>query len=200
MGGGGGGYGDPLERAPASVVRDHRLGLCSRASAEDLYGIAFNGQDDGIDETATERRRAAIRATRLAEAKPADAAVRRPSGCEGARPVATAAIGDAFSGVEHDGVRLHTCHRCGTVYGPIHVDPKRYALAREVAITQLSHWNRFGEVDGVKIVEFYCPGCALMIATQVRKNGDLILWDMSYATPGDDEAARRDGDGVERGP
>ena len=200
VGGGGGGYGDPLERAPASVARDQRLGLCSRASAEDLYGIAFNGHDDTIDETATERRRAALCAARLAEANPADATARRPSGYEAARPLAAAAIGDAYAAVELDGVRLHTCRRCGTTYGPLHVDPKRYALVREVAITQTSHWNRFGLVDGVKILEFYCPGCALMIATQVRKNGDAILWDMSYATPTGDEAARRDGDGGGSGP
>jgi N-methylhydantoinase B len=43
---GGGGYGSPLERNPASVVRDVREGWVSRARAEAVYGVALT---DGLE-------------------------------------------------------------------------------------------------------------------------------------------------------
>ena len=42
---GGGGYGSPLARDPALVVRDLRAGLISRDQAEALYGIRFAADD-----------------------------------------------------------------------------------------------------------------------------------------------------------
>jgi N-methylhydantoinase B len=60
---GGGGYGDPLLRAPALVAEDVRLGLVSAAAAAEFYGVAL--ADDGAPDAAgTEARRAAIRASR----------------------------------------------------------------------------------------------------------------------------------------
>jgi N-methylhydantoinase B len=40
---GGGGYGDPLERAPERVTRDIELGLISRARARNVYGVISRG-------------------------------------------------------------------------------------------------------------------------------------------------------------
>ncbi|MDR3517499.1 MAG: hydantoinase B/oxoprolinase family protein [Azospirillaceae bacterium] len=47
VGPGAGGYGDPLRRAPASVLRDVRKGAVSRDRAERDYGVIIG--DDGID-------------------------------------------------------------------------------------------------------------------------------------------------------
>jgi N-methylhydantoinase B len=44
--GGGGGYGDPLDRDPARVVDDVRNGYVSVEAARDIYGIVVN--DDGV--------------------------------------------------------------------------------------------------------------------------------------------------------
>lgn len=46
-----------------------------------------------------------------------------------------------------------------------------------------SEWNRYGLVGDVKIVEFCCPGCALMIGVQVRKKEDPPFWDLSLRAP-----------------
>jgi N-methylhydantoinase B len=54
--GGGGGYGDPLERDPASLARDVREGYVSRAVAESVYGAVF-GEGTGLDLEATAARR-----------------------------------------------------------------------------------------------------------------------------------------------
>jgi N-methylhydantoinase B len=49
---GGGGYGDPREREPASVLRDVALGYVSAEAARRDYGIAIRA-DGTLDETAT---------------------------------------------------------------------------------------------------------------------------------------------------
>jgi N-methylhydantoinase B len=54
---GGGGYGDPLERDPALVLNDVRLGKVSPAHAEAAYGVVLHGGQ--MDLEATRRARAA---------------------------------------------------------------------------------------------------------------------------------------------
>ncbi len=53
---GGGGYGDPLERDPAAVMRDLRLGWVSPRAAAETYGVLLT-KDGGLDEAATAARR-----------------------------------------------------------------------------------------------------------------------------------------------
>jgi N-methylhydantoinase B len=59
----GGGYGDPVERSAAEVLRDHRYGSVTLETAERLYGVLI--RDEEVDEKATEERRAAILTARL---------------------------------------------------------------------------------------------------------------------------------------
>ena len=56
---GGGGYGSPLERAPARVQCDLDEGWISRRRAEQVYGVVV-GRDKQIDLEATKRRRLAM--------------------------------------------------------------------------------------------------------------------------------------------
>jgi len=58
--GGGGGWGDPLEREAAAVRADVIEELISRRSAEEDYGVVFR-DDLTLDEAATEHRRNALR-------------------------------------------------------------------------------------------------------------------------------------------
>jgi N-methylhydantoinase B len=60
---GGGGYGDPLERDPASVARDIASGAVSPEAAAAVYGVIWDG---AVDDAATKRRREEIRAARIA--------------------------------------------------------------------------------------------------------------------------------------
>ncbi len=71
MSGDGGGFGDPLERDPASVARDLANGVTTRWTAEHVYGVAL-GEDGEVDEEATRGLRARIRRERLERALPAD--------------------------------------------------------------------------------------------------------------------------------
>jgi N-methylhydantoinase B len=61
---GGGGWGDPLRRDPARVLRDVRNELVSPAAARDAYGVVLDTETWTVDETATERLRAEMRAAR----------------------------------------------------------------------------------------------------------------------------------------
>ncbi|HWV83821.1 MAG TPA: hydantoinase B/oxoprolinase family protein [Capillimicrobium sp.] len=59
---GGGGYGDPLQRPPGEVLEDVLDDYVSEAGARRDYGVVI--RDGEVDEAATERERAMIRASR----------------------------------------------------------------------------------------------------------------------------------------
>jgi N-methylhydantoinase B len=67
---GGGGWGDPLEREPALVVRDVLWGKVSRGAAERDYGVVVTGPDDDpvADGDATDALRSRLRDERGAPA------------------------------------------------------------------------------------------------------------------------------------
>ncbi len=68
--GAGGGYGDPLERLPESVVRDAELGRISQKVAEDIFGVHYDATTFRLDAAGTEAARAAARKSRLQRGKP----------------------------------------------------------------------------------------------------------------------------------
>ena len=59
-----GGWGDPLERDPARVLRDVQNELVSLAAARDDYGVVIDSATWTVDEPGTARRRAELRARR----------------------------------------------------------------------------------------------------------------------------------------
>ena len=76
--GGGGGWGDPLERDAALVAADAAEGLISRRAAQELYGVVLRGSMS-LDESATQRLRDRLRSRR--KVRPAQRAKqqKRPS-------------------------------------------------------------------------------------------------------------------------
>ena len=61
---GGGGFGDSIDRDPAAVRDDVRNGYVSTDAAVAVYGVVLDGHGE-VDAAATERRRVAIRQSRL---------------------------------------------------------------------------------------------------------------------------------------
>jgi N-methylhydantoinase B len=61
---GGGGWGDPLDRDAAAVLRDVRDGVVSAAAADSVYGVIVSDGGRDIDAYATAARRAALRKVR----------------------------------------------------------------------------------------------------------------------------------------
>jgi N-methylhydantoinase B len=66
---GGGGWGDPLDRDPVAVLRDVLNDKVSRRQADELYGVVLNATNSAVDEEATSRKRAAIRASAVDSGK-----------------------------------------------------------------------------------------------------------------------------------
>ncbi len=64
---GGGGYGDPLDRAPEVVAKDLRDGLVTIAGAAADYGVVARGDPPEIDRAASDALRTRLRAARAAE-------------------------------------------------------------------------------------------------------------------------------------
>ncbi len=54
---GGGGYGDPLRRAPHSVLQDVALGYYTVTEAEELFGVVLSADGMTVDEAATQAKR-----------------------------------------------------------------------------------------------------------------------------------------------
>jgi len=68
--GAGGGYGDPLERDPESVVKDAELNRISPHVARDIFGVVYDEQTFRLDAAATAQARADARAARLQRGRP----------------------------------------------------------------------------------------------------------------------------------
>jgi N-methylhydantoinase B len=66
--GGGGGWGDPLERDPERVSEDVAEGLVSAAAARKLYGVVLR-RDGALDQRATNESRERLRSARAASPK-----------------------------------------------------------------------------------------------------------------------------------
>ncbi|MGW0042993.1 hydantoinase B/oxoprolinase family protein [Rhodococcus sp. NPDC003348] len=66
----GGGYGDPLERAPEDVVADLEIDRISGKVAHDIYGVVYEPQTFVVDVAATEELRASMRRARIARGVP----------------------------------------------------------------------------------------------------------------------------------
>ncbi len=83
--GGGGGWGNPLDRPAAVVAEDAAEGLISRKAALNLYGVVLRG-NMSLDETATRRLRDRLRSKRKARpAKRSKQPQKRPSLSKGRR-------------------------------------------------------------------------------------------------------------------
>jgi N-methylhydantoinase B len=147
---GGGGYGDPLRRDPVRVAEDVAAGFVSVAAADALYGVVL--RDGRVDEAATARRRAALRAARLGRA-PA------------ALPPET---GEDF-GVA-DG-RFRCC--CGADLGPGRGDWKRDARTRVVSAP--AHGPHVRLHEALELREHCCPACGTLLESEVVRKGEPSL-------------------------
>jgi N-methylhydantoinase B len=155
---GGGGYGDPLERAPATVARDVGDGFVSAAAAAAVYGVVFDAAG-AVDEPGTAARRASVRRARLGGAEPSrlaqDGPAHDPDGAVGGVLVRDA-----------DG---HWRCRCGFDLGPVDGNFKDHARTRVVAPHE--HGPRIRLHADLELREHCCPACATLLESEVARRG-----------------------------
>ena len=177
--GGGGGYGDPLEREPARVARDILLGYTSMAAARDIYGVALTA-DDSVDASATEALRGTLRGAR---------AVWKAAGVNDASPhtPATGApsrrVHAYIASVDQDGERVLACDRCGHRYCGYGGDYKAAALMDESPATVIP-----SNVDPAQFCDepivlrrFACPSCHVQIGADITKANEVVKAEMIFA-------------------
>jgi N-methylhydantoinase B len=158
---GGGGYGDPLDRAPELIDRDLRQGLCTVEIAQARYGVVLE-PSGVIDRAATSVRRDQLRRQRLARvpARDATAAARTLDG-----PV----VHEVSSALDLLASGRLRCRRCRHDLGPKEADPTASALSAELPLRELSTYNRYAFDSGqVLLREFFCPGCGTRIDMRLR--------------------------------
>jgi len=175
---GGGGYGDPLDRDPMSVLDDVRDGRVSVTCAAGLYGVVVSataGTDEAtLDQTATGQARAAIRQARLSSGRPAAGVI--PAGGEEwisltawTSSVPTSGelqIGEAVL-LDYHNDRA-ACLRCGTRLGGAREDPRQGCLAEVTGTAAVgpARGQDYGQ-DTVCLVRYYCPGCARQLDASI---------------------------------
>jgi N-methylhydantoinase B len=164
VGGGGGGYGDPLERAPEAVAGDVVNGLVSQAAARKQYGVVLDGER-GVDRDATDREHATVRAQRQSLARNPTQRL-RPEGETGAEKL-VARINEYLTmalGPEGPTIRC----RCGLTLCSASENYKEHLAVRElVSHADVGIPDGTGSVPSFSLKEFYCPRCWTLVETEV---------------------------------
>jgi N-methylhydantoinase B len=180
--GGGGGYGDPLEREPERVAADVRDLRVSRDVARTVYGVAL-GTDGDLDAGATARLRDEIRDVRRAWSPPREASAAalpvEPRPATGAPP---RRVHEAIVARDDGDARVLACHRCGTVLCGYGENVKEHlAVGADPLTASLPRANDPGTyVDGEEIVfrRYCCPGCQVLMTTEVVRAAEPPLVEM----------------------
>ncbi len=170
--GGGGGFGDPLEREAGKVARDAAVGITSSQIASNVYGVVL---DDSllVQEHETVLRRQEIRALRLRYGKPHAGVT-----C-GLLPEAQTKTGweevlrfhPSLSVVKRDAVQAVRCSHCGHLFCEVRDNYKRYALRSVLDLYELSQRRvPSGEPYIGGYYGYCCPGCATLLQVDIFCN------------------------------
>jgi N-methylhydantoinase B len=160
----GGGYGDPLDRAPEALVDDIAEGKVSAACATEIYGVAFSA-DGAVDAAATDRRRAGLRAGRLG----VDAERLRP---RAEVPRTRRRLTEHLQKTEGGETQ---CTTCGLVVAPAGGHWKDAAVQRLSPTTIGGPLRQSAEE--FSLIESFCPGCATLLDVEVTNGRDPSLRD-----------------------
>jgi N-methylhydantoinase B len=176
---GGGGYGDPLDRAPVLVARDVERMLVTPEWAARTWGVVLSA-DGEVDAPATAARREELRAERRSAASHAapDGTPSRPwdAAEEGIR------LSEALFYERRDGGLALRC-RCGHVLGPAAEPYKQLAAQARFPVQRIGPEVNPYEVGGrrFELREFYCPGCFTLLEVEIARPGDPVLDDARLA-------------------
>jgi N-methylhydantoinase B len=179
----GGGYGDPVDRPPAAVVRDIRQGVLTRATAERIHGVVQDvTTEEQPDEQATAERRRAIRAERTAGALVPEAA-----GLDPDRPWQPVLRFHEYLDLVRDGANFAVrCRTCGRLLCSGDQNYKDHAAQRTLDLEAFSG-KRLPNGAPYQAVnqEYACPGCGTLLAVDVlcpTVTDSAPLWDIRIDT------------------
>jgi N-methylhydantoinase B len=167
---GGGGYGDPLARAPALVAADVVDRKITLASARDVYGVVLD-PDGQADVAATRAQRLAIRAERVG-AVVDDGYAERAVVRDTEMPL------NEYLQKCDDGIQ---CTWCGHVLCPDDSRWKDVAARRELPPTAGGTFRE--SLPDVVLRQFACTTCGTLLDTEVACAGDPLVHDEVESWP-----------------
>ncbi len=163
---GGGGYGDPLLREPAAVVRDLAEEKVTTAAARDVYGVVLDGAGSDVNESGTLELRSTMRAERRDRAhRPTQVASQRVDVSLGRR------LDDNLIEVSLDERRLVACGHCGEVLGDAGGDGELSVAGFDAppATAGPQILGRASDYVDAPVVfrQFCCPGCWTAVSSKI---------------------------------
>jgi N-methylhydantoinase B len=169
--GGGGGYGDPLQRDPVQVLHDIDNELVSAGTAESLYGIVLDNAGD-LHPVATQRKRAALRNERVPNAHGREAAgvhaagsVRQPQALtNNVRP-----FQEYLEIGRERGAADIRCTQCSHVFCSADEDWTHSAVLRRLPPT--AGGPLMIDLNGQYLLaQLYCPSCAVLLRSEIERS------------------------------
>lgn len=157
---GGGGYGDPIDRAPEDVIVDIREGIVSPKEARETYGVVLNRGNSSINSAQTEKERRLIRNQRSHTKRPHSKMTREiiPLG--------------PYLGIDLQ--KQVRCVHCGYRYCRYDKNPKEYAQVHKRQISR----GKFSEGEEIVRRDYFCPGCSTMISVDTELKGLKPVFDI----------------------
>ena len=175
--GGGGGYGDPLERTPGLVAEDVDYGSVSRSAADAIYGVALTPEGD-VDSAATAARREGLRAERGHWGSPETL----HNGDGHAHPDVDAPrlVHEYIVALGRGPTHALACAKCGHHYCEYDGSYKASALLHEGPVTYLptAQDPSYYVDDAIVLRRYCCPGCHVQISAEIGRAGEPTLADM----------------------
>jgi N-methylhydantoinase B len=175
----GGGYGDPIDRDPDRVAGDVRTGHVTEEAARSIYGVAL-APDGDVDAGGTLTARAAIRVARLGR-PPAKEPTAAGTRSNGSRP-----IGEYLCFGDGDEI---LCRVCDELLSGAGADWKDAVPRAHVGLSAGGP-NR-PDSGEILLRQFFCPGCATLLDTEVARESDPPLYDRIMLPPLTADAAKR---------
>jgi N-methylhydantoinase B len=168
---GGGGFGDPMERAPEDIDQDLEDYSVTAESALKHYGAIING-DGHVDPVATAEHRAAIRAARVA----------KHNAMADVRPGEIVfEAGTCLNVQRDDRGQYWACNSCSTDLGETSANYKDACIREDHPVSDsnalIGAPDRFID-DEVAFRQFFCPGCGRLVDNEVAVSTDPVLADI----------------------
>ena len=175
---GGGGYGDPIERDPALVLKDVAAGLVSEKDAAEIYGVVVGSSALTVDMERTLERRELIRqrreGSRLVDVR--FSSTQGPTSKVGS-------VSEYLDIVEANGMKHIQC-RCGHALGPATGNYKEYAHRSDRPLAHAGSLVNPYNIGTERFVFrlFFCPKCSTLLDTEIAFKESPVLWD--FQLPG----------------
>ena len=171
----GGGYGDPIEREPESVLLDLVNDLVSPGLAEKVYGVCANLSGNTVNHEATGLRRAAILEERKNRSHLPTLIKHPPS----ATPSRILNRVNAYLSIASIEGELYFQCRCSLVLCYAHENYKEHIAWAEVPSSAAGPFTHSSAEFCLR--EFYCPGCYTLLDVEVIQKGAPITKDVALA-------------------